>query len=837
MRPLFKTPDARLRFAALTLACSSALIGCGGQDDTPVVTRYSAEIARTSYGVPHIKASNFSGLGYGMAFAYAEDNICMLADHMLSVRGERSRFFGPTALATAPVNGEYGSVNEFITLNNQDSDFFFKGYLDSDQLKAGYASASQEVRDILEGYVAGYNRFIKDNANSLPTACKGAPWVRPITVEDMQLLIAEKAIHASGEAFAAEIVAAARDVTPATSASLAQPMQALAQNTEGTANTTSRTKNSKRSKAAHATLAANDARLIASLDQKFVESKLAHLDGSRLGSNGTAFGKDVTANGKGILLGNPHFPWIGPDRFYQVHLTVPGRYDAMGVTLGGLPLVQIGFNKDLAWTHTVTAARHFTLFRLNLDSSDTNRTTYTYDNAPVKMTSKVATIDILQPNGTLTKKSKTFYFSKQGAVLVKPESGITWTATNAVVLADPNRNNTRMLDQWIGIGQSNNVTALKKALDTTIGLPWVNTVAADRDGNTLYADASVVPHMTSDKFAGPCALAPQQLLFDGSKSACGWGSDANAPSGIFSGASAPSMMRTDYVNNSNLSYWLTNAKALLTGPAPLGFSPLYGSTNVSQSLRTRMAFTHINELLARSQKVEVADAKDLLFGNRIYAAELIVPDLVRACTAANDATLTEACSVLSSWDKRANLDSRGTVLFREFWNIANSIPNKFSVVFDKTDPVNTPRGLAPAAAPQMLQALKAAVDKLRANNVPLNGTLGDYQSSTRNGTRIPIHGGLGSLDGSYNATVMGSDLTAKGYLEMVRGTSYIQAVTFDETGPVVQGLLAYSQSTDPKSPYYFDQTTLYSKKELQPLPFSESKIKADPKYSVITISE
>ena len=34
----------------------------------------------------------------------------------------------------------------------------------------------------------------------------------------------------------------------------------------------------------------------------------------------------------------------------------------------------------------------------------------------------------------------------------------------------------------------------------------MNTVAADRAGNTLYADASVVPHVSGDKFASDCLV-------------------------------------------------------------------------------------------------------------------------------------------------------------------------------------------------------------------------------------------------------------------------------------------------------------------------------------------
>lgn len=34
-----------------------------------------------------------------------------------------------------------------------------------------------------------------------------------------------------------------------------------------------------------------------------------------LGGNGWAFGGEATADGRGMVIGNPHFPWNGPSRF------------------------------------------------------------------------------------------------------------------------------------------------------------------------------------------------------------------------------------------------------------------------------------------------------------------------------------------------------------------------------------------------------------------------------------------------------------------------------------------------------------------------------------------
>ncbi|GAB3424062.1 penicillin acylase family protein [Massilia agilis] len=799
--PALAARSASLARPFLILA-AMALAACSpeaeGSATVPAPQPAHAELARTSHGVVHVRAQDFRGLGYGIAYAYAEDNLCMFADSLLTVRGERSQFFGPDAHATKRVKDEYGAASDFVDLKNEDSDFFFKGYLDPAELAAGYAAASVESRDFLEGYAAGYNRYLKDRAGHYPAACNNVPWVRPITAQDMYLVLAEKALHASGEVFAAEIVAGAvetgKAVTPVAVTSIAH-------------------------------------------ERDFMQERLDELTGGKLGSNALALGKEVTANGRGVLLGNPHYPWTSTDRFYQAHLTVPGRYDAMGVILGGIPLVVIGFNRDVAWTHTVTTAVHFTTFRLQLDPADPTHTTYLFDGKPMKMTSRTVKVDSLQPDGTRTSRSKTFYFSKQGVVLVKPEAGLGWTSTSVTVLADPNRNNTRLLDQWIGIGTARNVHELKAALDRTVGLPWVNTIAADRFGETLYADASVVPRVGTDKFASDCLLVPQLLTFDGARSACGWGKDPGGLDGIFAPQNAPWMIRTDYVANSNDSYWLTNARALLAGPAPLGFSPLYGKTGIEQKLRTRIGFRQLEEELRKHKPLGLEDVQRLAFANRVHAAELVLPQLLPTCKDSRDRTILAACKALSAWDRRAELASRGAVLFREFWNSASAIPGKWAVPFDPADPVNTPSGVASQAMPAMLGALKQAAQKLQGLGIPLDAPLGQYQEDTRNGARVAVHGAIGDIDGSYNSIHMASQLDASGYHNIAWGTSYVQAVTFDEDGPVARAMLVYGQSVDPQSPWYADQVPLFSQKQWPALPFTEAAIHHDPRYSVHVLND
>ena len=241
-------------------------------------------------------------------------------------------------------------------------------------------------------------------------------------------------------------------------------------------------------------------------------------------------------------------------------------------------------------------------------------------------------------------------------------------------------------------------------------------------------------------------------------------------------------------------------------------------------------------MLAQRKLLKVADVQELAFANRIYAAELVLPQLLPLCTAEDDSVLTPACNVLAAWDRRANLDSRGALLFREFWNLAAALPGKWWYPLDVNNPVNTPAGLAPSAGPAMLAALKSAVQKLQTLHIPLDGRLGDYQDETRAGVRVPLHGAIGDIDGSYNSIHMRSALDASGYHDIAWGTSYVANGDVRRGGPVAQAMVVRAIGRS-KSPYFGDQVSLFSNKQWPLLPFTPTQIKADPHYQVFSLSE
>ncbi|MDC8755287.1 penicillin acylase family protein [Erythrobacter sp. sf7] len=724
-------------------------------------SRFEATITRTTYGIPHIQADTWQGVGYGVAYAYAADNLCLLAEEFTTVAGERSRHFGPEAKA----------VLGFQEVDNLSSDVFFRATIDLPALREGFGGQSRESRGLAEGYVAGYNRFLKDaDADGIPAECRGQPWVRAITLDDVLRLNEKQMLLASSLALAPGIAGAAPPGSAAPKVAMALP-------------------------------------------------KPGELG---IGSNGWAFGGEATADGRGMVIGNPHFPWNGPSRFWQLHVTGPDGYDVMGVGIAGTPIPTLGFNKDVGWTHTVTAARHFTLHTLTLDPADPTR--YMLDGTSVAMEPR--TITVPMPEGT-PDVTRTLYTTRFGPVFVAPQSGVNWSAAMAFAVKDANRGNQRAIETWLRIGQAKNVGEIKTAVSATLGIPWVNTIAADRFGDALHADITAVPNVSADKIAA-CATPLSPLfasiatLLDGSRADCDWDVAGGTPvPGLMPASNQAATIVRGYLTNSNDSYWLSNPR--LPHPA---LSPILGKHAQALSLRTRSNFTETEALLAAG-KVDHARAQAQVFANKSLAADMTVAPLLALCesTAEPAETVARGCAALAGWDRRYEASSRGSALFRAFWAKVGGRSDLWAVPFDPADPVNTPRDIATdgAKGEKLLAALGEAVADLDNAGIGIDAPWGDVQRWIANGDAIPIHGGPGTA-GVLN--YQDARPSPAGGLVPVHGSSYIQIVGFDASGPVVDAILSYSQSTDPASPHYADQTRAYAAKRWHRLPFSPDEIAA-----------
>jgi acyl-homoserine-lactone acylase len=569
------------------------------------------------------------------------------------------------------------------------------------------------------------------------------------------------------------------------------------------------------------------------------QTDLPNWDIERNGSNAVALGSELTHDGGGALLGNPHFPWFGISRFHAVHLTIPGRYDAMGAAIYGFPLVNIGFNRHVAWSHTVSTARRFVVRELTLAPGDP--TSYMYDGEVVSMTTDTVSVDVLQADGSLGQIDHTFYSSQFGPMMILPPLAF-WSTSTAYALTDVNVGNVRGLRQYREMGSARSINEFVDAIEDNLAAPWVNSIAADRQGHAYYGDISTVPHVTDAKLA-TCANTPvAQVLssvrvytLDGSTSACDLGNDPDAPQpGIFGASNLPSLTRGDFAQNSNNSYWLANPAQKLEG-----YPQIIGTDEGGpQNLRTRLGLTQIQDRKDGNDGLPGAGfgqqwLQDVLYQNRHHSAELLLPGVRTLCNEEDNLVdgvdVSEACGILRAWDATNDPDRVGPHIWRELYSRINNIPNLYAVPFDVSDPVNTPRDLNtgdPAVRGEVMSDLADTVQRLSDAGILLASEWGNVHFDTRNGETFPIHGGRGG-SGVYNAISSGGLIDGVGYTPIFAGSSYIQAVRWQQGWPVVQAIVTYSQSTDPDSPHFSDMTQVFSDQGWVTFPYQVRDIKKE----------
>lgn len=807
--------------------------------DTSDTSALHVEIRRTTDGVPHIKAETWTGLGFGDGYAQASDALCTMAQSYLTYRGDRSRYFGPDAKPDV--------LSTLGRPTNLDSDFFFK-LLDTDAVVAQYkAKQPPEIAQLIAGFARGYNRYVRElKAGQWPDqaqACRSAPWLTEITETDVY-----KRLYAANLAGgAADFVSAIATAQPPT------PTPApLALRDAGP-----------RDGAPSAATGQSVTEAATSLDRKWFQA--GGIPG--LGSNGIAFGGEATATGSPLLLGNPHWFWRGPDRFYQAQLTIPGQIDVSGASFLGVPVVMIGFNRSIAWTHTVSAARRFGIFQLHLGSD--SPTTYLYDGKPEAMTPVKLQVAVRNADGRVTTAERTFYTTRFGPLinLGTMSPALKWDDRQAFALRDVNAANFQIFQNFLEWGKAGSLDDFIRIQKRYAAMPWVNTIAIGRnDPRVWYADIGAVPNVP-DTLAARCTT-PQGKAFDksvpgvpfldGSRSDCNWLTrPGSVLPGTFAPDAMPQLLRHDYVANMNNSYWLANPAAPLTG-----FPAVFGSAPEQLELRPRLGYTLIRQRLDGSDgypgnRATSETVREMALNSRVLSAELFKTAILRRVCAAGQVSVArdglthstfspartvdiqDACGVLSAWDNTGNAQAKGARLWNMVWSRVDKIGGAqlYRTPFDAAHPIDTPNGLN-VENPAVAEAFGAAVLAMQAQGIPLDATAGQGLTLQADGKPVSLYGGCNEL-GYFTAACAypapaGSALPNGANL---LGNSYMQTVTFIGDSVQAYTLLASGESDDPARADSGSGTLRYARKAWLKVPFSESDIQKDPGLTVHVLDE
>ncbi|MET0266316.1 MAG: penicillin acylase family protein [Duganella sp.] len=759
------------------------------------------EIRRTTDGVPHVLAADWQGLGYGYGYVQAQDALCTMAEAFLTYEGRRSAHFGADARLVA--NSTLGHPK------NSELDFFFRAHANAAMVQAMRAEQPAQLQAMISGFAQGYNRYLEQarTAGEQPgaPACLAQPWLRPISADDIYRRMYAAAIAGGYARFIGEIANAA----PKPAAGL--PAAAKAD---------------------------HDASLAALLAPR-VGQQIG------LGSNAIAFGGRATGGDGAVLFGNPHWYWGGPDRFYQAQLTIPGKINVAGVSFLGIPVIMLGFNEHVAWTHTVSDARRFGVFELSLtpDRPDS----YRYDGRDMAMEQTSVSIEVLGADGKLHEQRRTLYGSRFGPLLDlgQRNPAFGWSATTALAIRDVNAANYRIFRNyfyWASARSLDDFIAIQRREGA---MPWVNTLAIGRhDPRAWYGDIGNVPHVP-DQLRAACTTALGQgfaqmdgavPFLDGSRAQCNWRHDESAAqAGAMPVAEMPGLLRDDYVANMNDSYWLSNPQQPLQG-----FARTLGGEQLALSPRGRYGHLLAQQLAGAQSRSGMALAwrtMDAVLDPLSHAAVLYKNDLLDgACAGMSDGhDLAAACTLLRQWDNRASTDARGALLWAQWWRQLDRLPASqlYRTDFDAALPLHTPAAIN-GADPRVRAALAAAVQSVRAGGHALDAPLGSVQALRTDGTAV--YGGC-SAAGYF--TVACSHAKDGRLDAQSEGNSYLQVVRFGSEGVAAHTLLAHGEreqalaggagaSAGAVTGTGKAALHRYARKQWLPFAFSEQAIAADP---------
>lgn len=779
--------------------------GCSAVDsnDEPLA-EFEADIRFTSHGIPHIRSGTFKGAGYGAGYAFAEDNLCIMLEHAVTMRGERSLYFGPDLAYYAPFvvfNSDPDNPNQ---VNNLESDTYFRFNYAPERLAFVKSGASQDAKDLIAGFVRGFNRRLDEHiaAGDGPD-CVEATWRQPLVEDDLYRRALNLTILESGDLFRSTIPSAK------------PPSQVSAALTDREA------------------------------VQLLAASQMPEIGGS----NAYAFGKEITENGKGMVFGNPHFPWTGTERQYAMHLTVGDEYDVFGSTLLGLPIPLLGWNSSMAWSITYSTDTRIALYALELDSENPLR----YRSGT--MYKDMIVHEVIVPLADGESVARKVYLTDFGPIMMG--GPFQWTSSNAFAIWDFSVGNNRMMDTYLDVGRAENVRQVKEALDKNLGLQFSNLIAADAKGEAFYSNISVSANYSDDKLAacfvpplGPILFKDFHIPVLRAEEAClpDQADDAIQPDAI-PASKRPSLFRDDFVMNTNDSHWIVTQapEARLEG-----FQKTIGFEKTTRGERTRASIKQVEDRLSGADglpgtKMTMETMLEIFYSGRNRTAELIVDDLVADCKANSTVVLDEeftvdlttACAALENWDRRNHVDSQGAILFEAFTHALPAtskvdyafVDEFWRVPFDPDNPLGTPYGIK--ALEPVRRALAQATKQLSDSGIAPDARYGDVFGRTLDGKHYPLPGGLQLFHAIAPSFVEGQGFN--GVIDY--GNSFIHLVSFDEDGPRAKFVLTYSQGTDSDSLHREDQFPMYVSGNWINMPFTSAEIEASAGYKLVQVSE
>jgi acyl-homoserine-lactone acylase len=268
--------------------------------------------------------------------------------------------------------------------------------------------------------------------------------------------------------------------------------------------------------------------------------------------------------------------------------------------------------------------------------------------------------------------------------------------------------------------------------------------------------------------------------------------------------------------------WLQNANdPPWTSTIPVSIDPKdYPSYMAPKSMSFRPQ--RAARMLIEDESITFDELVAYKLSTRLEFADRILDDLFAAVDASESKKAKEAKKVLENWDREANADSKGMLLFYSWarkFNVGRSA--NYTEPWSMDSPNTTPDGIADAD--RAVQLLEQTAIEVETKFGSLDTNWGDYYRINYNGKNLPANGVDGYMGVFRVAWPGGSD---DKNMFVGGGDSWVGVIEFGDTVKA-KVLLSYGNSTQKDSPHNGDQLELFSKKELRDAWFTKSEVESN----------
>ena len=205
-------------------------------------------------------------------------------------------------------------------------------------------------------------------------------------------------------------------------------------------------------------------------------------DNTLLGSNVIAVSPSRSADQFTRLAINSHQPWTGPVAWYEAHLHSEEGWNVNGGLFPGSPVVLVGHNKNLGWSHTVNSPDLIDVYELEINPENKNKYFFEGEWKDLQVSKISIPVKLIGPF------SWTFHREALRSIhgpVIRNEQG-------AFAIRFSGSGEVRHVEQWFRMNKSKNLKDFTNAMKM-MALPMFNTVYADKVGNIFYVYNALLP--------------------------------------------------------------------------------------------------------------------------------------------------------------------------------------------------------------------------------------------------------------------------------------------------------------------------------------------------------